>query len=244
MPSRHWRASRNRARRFAPTATDPARISPSSHCGAVPASHRSRPGTARSIRARAGSALSQAHAAARICVVDRASWLAFSARRSRRKEQARAVYGMLVQGDPRLVTDFHVMRSFRSTTLPASCSSPGSPGRWAVASSPVRAASLRRRDDRNRAAGAVAQPAGRARCRRVGDAAGAGCWRGAFARPLSRQGRARGNRQFAAGIASGRDRLCAARDLWPTRSARALAVRKLRLAVRVHVSRLQCSPPR
>jgi tungstate transport system substrate-binding protein len=68
----------------------------------------------RTIDPRGGSASMQAHAQRAYLFVDRASWLAFAATlKAPKAARSTATYGVLVQGDPRLVTDFHVLRSFR-----------------------------------------------------------------------------------------------------------------------------------
>jgi tungstate transport system substrate-binding protein len=53
-----------------------------------------------------GSTLMQARARRAYTLVDRASWLAAPVGKG-------ALHGLLVEGDPRLVTEFHVQRSFR-----------------------------------------------------------------------------------------------------------------------------------
>ncbi len=69
----------------------------------------------RPIDPRAGSALAQAHTQRAYVLVDRATWLSFAATLKPPPKAARntASYGVLVQGDPQLITDFHVLRSFR-----------------------------------------------------------------------------------------------------------------------------------
>jgi tungstate transport system substrate-binding protein len=68
----------------------------------------------RMIEPSAGSLVAQAHALRAYTLVDRASWLAFGApAKPARAVGASPASGLLVHGDPLLVTDFHVLRSFR-----------------------------------------------------------------------------------------------------------------------------------
>jgi len=68
----------------------------------------------RAVDARAGNVIAQAQELQAYTLTDRASWLAFAARAKPAKApRAAASWGVLVHGDPLLVTDFHVLRSFR-----------------------------------------------------------------------------------------------------------------------------------
>jgi tungstate transport system substrate-binding protein len=68
----------------------------------------------RSVDARAGHLVAQARAAQAYTLLDRASWLVLGApAQSAKAARAAPSFGVLVHGDPLLVTDFHVLRSFR-----------------------------------------------------------------------------------------------------------------------------------
>lgn len=61
--------------------------------------------------ASAGHIVAQAHSQHAYTLIDRASWFAFGA--PARATRAAPALALLVHGDPLLVTDFHVLRSFR-----------------------------------------------------------------------------------------------------------------------------------